>query len=246
MARPGRSGQPPKRHRTDQATTPPWAGVWFAVQSGSRRSLRFAAPHRSRSCRVHDWWAEPRRSRSRRGDPVVGLGFRCRPMDDPVPGTWRSMFRRSAGGVVLLVRADVEDIPPDGSLRGFKRRDDRGRPVLDVNEWSPLIAPEDRDLALGDRLSCQQIDGQIEPWAGGQTVESGEPERHWAEDRIRERAQHDLGLDLRACVERHGVEDGFLVRTSSLARRPRSSRRKRTAWRLPRGRPPRSFGWRSG
>src|SRR5207237_2867506 len=78
--------------------------------------------------------------------------------------------------VVLPVRSDVEDLTGDDLSRRFHRLEDGQGHVVDVHEGPPLLAAEDGDPPLDDRLGREQVDDQIEARPPRQPVDGPEPE----------------------------------------------------------------------
>ena len=69
--------------------------------------------------------------------------------------------------VVLIVGTDIVDLICDRIQWCFQNGCDRSSGVLDVYEWSPLVAAENGDLAVDLGLGGQQVHHQVEPSPSG-------------------------------------------------------------------------------
>src|SRR6185437_5369124 len=96
-----------------------------------------------------------------------------------------------------------EDLAARGRERSLEAGDDRPGAVLDVYEWPPLRAAEDRDRALAHRLGGEEIDHEVEAGSRRESVERAEAQRRGTEVLARRLDEHTFRVRLGPRIHRH-------------------------------------------
>ena len=107
--------------------------------------------------------------------------------------------------MVQGIAPDVEDLPGYGPRRRLDRGDEGARDVAAMHVGAPLIAAEDRDLAVHHGAHRQRVDDEVEAHARRQP-EHGREAKH---DRLQVAGPVEddvLAQHPRLGIEGHGVE----------------------------------------